>query len=293
MSARLVELAWAGTPLGEISLRRRVEPVTGSTVHEIRLDEEFLMSSMFTHAEEELARLGLAAADGEALDVLVGGLGLGCTAAAALCDPRVASLEVVDVLGEVVSWHTRGLLPLSSSLTGDSRCRLVVDDVVALLARAAPGGAVGGAGRQRYDVVLLDVDHSPRHVLHPAHARLYTERGLAGVVRRLRPGGVFALWADGSPDEEFVAVLSSVFASREAHVVSFPNPLTGGESSSTVYVATTATPGRGGSGRRCAAQGASGAGAAAGGPGGPGEPFSTEPATSGDSPSNQARTARS
>jgi hypothetical protein len=53
----------------------------------------------------------------------------------------------------------------------------------------------------------------------------------------LHPGGVFALWSDDPPDPDFEAVLAEVFDQSEASVVRFPNPLTGGHSTNTVYVA--------------------------------------------------------
>ena len=111
MSARFEELDWRETPMGAISLRRRREPQLGVDVFEAKLDDDFLMSSLFVVAEVELARLGLAALPGERLDVLVGGLGLGYTAVTALEDPRVGSLVVLEALPEVVGWHERGLLP--------------------------------------------------------------------------------------------------------------------------------------------------------------------------------------
>src|SRR3954468_1107847 len=107
--ARFEELAWRQTPIGEISLRRRRDPRLEVDIYEVKLGDEFLMSSLFTVAEIELARLGLAAANGEQLDVLVGGLGLGYTAQAALADPRVVSVVVVDALLPVIEWHQRGL----------------------------------------------------------------------------------------------------------------------------------------------------------------------------------------
>ena len=111
-------LAAAETPAGTISLRRRWEPARERYGHEVKRVDEYLMSSLFTVAEVELARLGLAAHDGEGLDVLVGGLGLGCTAAAALEDDRVASLAVVDALEEVIDWHREHLLPDSATIDG-------------------------------------------------------------------------------------------------------------------------------------------------------------------------------
>jgi len=61
--------------------------------------------------------------------------------------------------------------------------------------------------------------------------------GLRTLRRHLHPEGVFALWSDDPPDDDFMDVLNGVFPAASAHVVSFPNPLTGGESANTVYVA--------------------------------------------------------
>lgn len=237
MGARFEELAWGQTAIGLISLRRRLDPRLNVEVYEVKIDDEFLMSSLFTVAEIELARLGLAVASGTDLDVVVGGLGLGYTARAALRDERVRSLLVVDALAEVIDWHERALLPMAAALTTDPRCRLVLGDFFAM---ARGDGFDPDAPGRRVDAVLLDVDHSPRQVLHPDNAALYTSSGLAGLAAHLRPGGVFALWSNDPPDEEFTAVLAGTFATAAAHVVSFPNPLQGGTSSNTVYVATTA-----------------------------------------------------
>lgn len=227
---RFEELAWRDTPIGEISLRRRVEPRLGVDVYEVKIGDEFLMSSLFTVAEQELSRLGLAAARGDGLDVVVGGLGLGWTAREALLDPRVRSLLVVEAVGEVISWHERGLLPYAAELTTDERVTFAEADFFAL-EWLEPGRTV--------DVVLLDVDHSPRNVLVPGNAALYTPDGLRALAARLTPGGVFALWSDDPPDEAFESALAEVFATAATHVVPFANPLTGGESANTVYVATT------------------------------------------------------
>ncbi|MCI0383762.1 spermidine synthase [Streptomyces sp. CNQ085] len=242
MSTRFEEIDWRPTPMGDISLRRRRDPVTGREVYEVKLGDEFLMSSLFTAGETELARLGLAALPedgtgaGAGLDVAVGGLGLGHTARAVLEDQRVRSLVVVEALPDVIRWHEEKLVPLGGELVSDRRCRLVRGD---FFERAAGTGGLdperpGG----RLHAVLLDVDHSPRHVLHPGHAPFYGEAGLRALSEHLHPGGVFALWSDDPPDEDFTAVLARVFATAEAHVVRFGNPYRPGEeSANTVYVA--------------------------------------------------------
>jgi spermidine synthase len=235
MAARFEELDWRETPMGEISLRRRREPSLDVDVYEVRLGDEYLMSSLFTVAEIELSRLGLAAHDGSGLDVLVGGLGLGYTAVAALEDPRVTALTVVEALPEVVDWHQRRLLPEADTLVSDERTRLVIADFFTTIGAGRP---VDPAEPDRtYDVLLVDIDHSPRHVLHLSHAVFYSAAGLRRTRRRLRPGGVFALWSDDPPDEDFVGPLEAEFADVASHVVEFDNFLTGGTSANTVYVA--------------------------------------------------------
>ena len=235
MSARFEEIDWRPTPMGVISLRRRRDPASGEDVYEVKLGDEFLMSSLFTAGEIALTELGLADLPATELDVVVGGLGLGYTARAALDDPRLGSLIVVDTLGEVIDWHQRGLVPLGAGLSADPRCRLVQGDFFAMA--ADPDGFDPQTPGRRFHAVLLDVDHSPRHVLHPRHAALYRPEGLRALAERLHPGGVFALWSNDPPDSGFTTILAGVFPHWAAHVVDFDNPLQGGTSANTVYVA--------------------------------------------------------
>lgn len=95
---RFAELDWRSTPMGELVLRRRWDPTAEQQVYEIKLDDEYLMSSLFTVAEVAIADRALAALDGDRLDIVVGGLGLGFTATAVLADERVRSLVVIDAL---------------------------------------------------------------------------------------------------------------------------------------------------------------------------------------------------
>ena len=228
------ELDYRVTPMGAISLRRRRVLSLGRDVFEVMLGDEHLMSSLFTEGEIALTTLGLAAAEGEALNVVVGGLGLGYTAAAALDDPRVASVTVIDAMAAVIDWHQRGLVPMGDRLANDPRCSLVEGDFFAL---AAAGFDPEQPGR-RFHAVLLDIDHSPRALLNAAHGRFYSPEGLAPLAAQLKPGGVFAMWSDEGPDDAFIAALTAVFDAPRSQVVSFDNPLTGEASTCTIYVAT-------------------------------------------------------
>ncbi len=236
MSRDFEELAASDTALGELSLRRRrILSLGGIDVFEVKLGDAFLMSSLFHEVEVALSHLGLAELQGDKWDVVVGGLGLGFTAQAALEHREVASLRIVEMLEPVIDWHRRGLVPLGAQITADPRVRMVPADFFAR-AQSAEGFDAEQPGR-KFHAVLLDIDHSPRSLLHPRNAAFYQEEGLRALAEHLHPAGVFALWSDDPPDEEFMHDLGEVFASVRAHEVSFPNPLLDGDSTSTVYVA--------------------------------------------------------
>jgi hypothetical protein len=93
---------------------------------------------------------------------------------------------------------------------------------------------------RRFHAILLDIDHSPRHLLHAEHSKFYDPAGLCQLTTYLYPGGVFALWSNDPPDDEFLEALDSTFATSKAHVVTFHNPLQNCEAASTVYVARMA-----------------------------------------------------
>jgi spermidine synthase len=239
MSASFQELDYRATPMGLLTLRRRKELTLGIDVYEIKLDDDFLMSSVFTVAEIALANLGLAELSEPEVDVVVGGLGLGYTARTVLEHPEVREVLTVETLQEVIDWHQQGLLPLGEQLTSDPRCRFVHGDFFEMSASRFRGFDPENRGR-RFHAILLDVDHSPRDVLHPSHAPFYEPDGLRRLASHLHPGGVFALWSTDPPDERFHIALSEVFAYYETHVVTFPNPIQDRDEANTVYVARNA-----------------------------------------------------
>ncbi len=143
-------------------------------------------------------------------------------------------MTVVDALDAVIDWHRRGLVPLGAALSGDPRCRLVSGDFFDMAVASSDSGPDG------FDVILLDIDHSPDALLNPRHAGFYSRQGLARLAARLRPGGVFGMWSDAAPDPAFQALLAGAFATSEAHVVEFDNLLGDGKASCTIYVASEA-----------------------------------------------------
>lgn len=214
MDDALDVIASEETEIGTIWLaRRRVPSASGRTVFEISLDHRFLMSSESAASERALAERAIEWHGGEALRVLVGGLGLGHTAHAALASPRVARVEVVELLAPVIAWLERGLYPLAAALRGDARLSVRRADVYAEL--AAPP-------RRTWHLVLIDVDHSPEERLGPCSAAFYTPEGLARAKRHLEPGGVLAVWsyAESSP---FADALRAVFREVRVEPVVFEN----------------------------------------------------------------------
>lgn len=228
------EIDYCPTPIGALSLRRRFEPALGYEVTEIKLGDHYLMSSAFIASEVALAQLGMDRAQGAALDVVVGGLGLGHTAQTALAHPRIGALVVVELLAPVIEWHRAGLLPMGVAVAEDARCRLVEGDFFALAASEV--GFDPEAPGRRFDAVLLDIDHAPGALLDPANAAFYRTEGLRALARHLRPGGVFGLWSNEPPEAAFLATLAQAFDDTAAEAVTFANPLQGRDVTQTVYL---------------------------------------------------------
>ena len=209
-------LASEESPLGLLCLRRReLLSHPGAIVTEVTLNHEFLMSSLHTDSERALARTALKMHSGNTLRMLVGGLGLGYTAREALRSDRVARVEVVELLPQVIDWLERGWVPLSSELRGERRLVVTQGDVYRRLA-GPPGDP--------FDVILIDVDHSPDERLGGESASFYTAQGLRAARRHLAPDGVLAVWscAESSP---FADALREVFEEVRVEPVTYDNPL--------------------------------------------------------------------
>lgn len=242
MSKLFEELDYCPTPMGALVLRRRWDGTLDKDVYEIKLGDDFLMSSHFTASETALADLALAELTGDRLNVAVGGLGLGYTAQAALRDPRVRSMVVLEALQPVIEWHEGGLLPIGKELSADKRCRFVHGDFFGMV-RSPETGMDPLNPASRFDAIMLDIDHSPSQLLNEGNASFYTFQGLRKLAEHLKPGAVFALWSNEPEDPAFTEVLASVFAQARGEAVNFPNPLQNREATQTVYLAWKASGG--------------------------------------------------
>lgn len=233
------ELDYQQTPLGDISLRKRSEPrLDNQIIYEVKLGDEFLMSSLFIEAEEQLSTIGLTALKEngftDSLDIIVGGLGLGYTALTALNNVSVRRVRVIDVMQAVISWHQQGLLPIGDVLATDRRCKLIHADFFAV----ATDQADGFIDDEPVHAVLLDIDHSPSHWLNEGNSSFYSHESLEAMAKKIQSGGIFGLWSNELPDQTFINLLDTVFCKTESHIVRFPNPYSGGESINSVYIAS-------------------------------------------------------
>lgn len=213
-------LDYVDTPIGTLSLRRReLLGRPGTLVTEVSVGHELLMSSLNTLSEVALADEAIALHAGRpAPRVLVGGLGLGYTAHAALAGPGVEYVEVVDRLPEVMGWMRKGLLPLSSELNADPRIKLVEGDAYARLLRPP------AADEQGFDSILIDIDHTPTERLAAGSAAFYTAAGQRKVMQHLRLGGVLGVWSAGD-DDAFAGVLCEVYPEARRARVRWVNEL--------------------------------------------------------------------
>jgi spermidine synthase len=160
----------------------------------IRLDASELMNSRIHGSEDALAELACARiASVPCPRVLIGGLGMGYTLAAALKRlGRESRVVVAELVPAVVAWNRGPLAALAGHPLDDDRVAVRECDVAQIL----------DTEQRAYDAILLDVDNGPRGLTRKGNARLYTQSGLAAAYAALRPGGVFALWS-ASPDQAF------------------------------------------------------------------------------------------
>jgi spermidine synthase len=160
----------------------------------IRLGTYELMNSYVHGSEEALAELACARiADRPRSRILIGGLGMGYTTAAALHRLGTRALVVVaELVPAVVEWN-RGLLAhLAGRPLEDKRVIVRETDVIGILK----------ADHAFYDAVLLDVDNGPDGLTSRSNDWLYGPAGLQASYEALRPGGVLAVWS-ASPDRGF------------------------------------------------------------------------------------------
>ncbi len=216
-ASRFCILHDSDTDMGTLMLRRRWSPALECDVFEMTLDGKLMMSSAITVSEQALARHALALLPDRPLRVLIGGLGFGFTALAALTDPRVEELTVIERLEPVMAWHRSGFFPWSGKLTADPRVKIVEGDFFAAVAGELEVDA-------RYDAILIDIDDSPSLLWHDRHAAFYETGSLEALHRNLRPGGVLALWCATHPGEPFVKIVDAVFATALLVEVPFENP---------------------------------------------------------------------
>ncbi len=205
----------------------------------VRYGGKVLMSSRQHGSEDALAELALPKARHRRA-VLVGGLGLGFTARAALDRiPTDAKVVIAELTPALVGWNRRLVGKLAGRPLDDPRCKVHVGDVVDRIAEA----------RAAYDAILLDVDNGPGSMVHEGNHRLYGHRGIAACRIALAEGGVLAVWS-AHHDEAYLRRLEKGGFAATARVVPARGPA--GGLKHVLFLAVKAPParwpGRGGGG---------------------------------------------
>lgn len=141
--------------------------------------------------------------------VLVGGLGMGFTLAAALnaAGPD-AEVVVAELVPEVVEWNREITGAAAGHPLADPRSTVYVGDVADPIRDDESG----------FDAILLDVDNGPEAMIRRENTWLYSIPGLEAARRALRPKGVLAVWSAG-PDTLFKARLKHAGFKVEEHIV--------------------------------------------------------------------------
>jgi spermidine synthase len=146
-----------------------------------------LMTSRVHGSEVALAELGCAHIQGmQNARVLVGGMGMGFTLAAALKATSINSQVVVaELVPEIIEWNKGPLGECSDWPLKDNRVVVNLGDVAELFKTK----------QATYDAVLLDVDNGPESFTHADNNKLYSSESLQAIQQTLKPGGVLAIWS--------------------------------------------------------------------------------------------------
>ncbi|AKS40613.1 spermidine synthase [Wenzhouxiangella marina] len=169
-----------------------------------------LMNTRVHGSEIALAELACAhLKNKERARVLVGGLGMGFTQAAALgVLGSDAEVVVAELVPEVVEWNREYMGEASGHPLADPRSTVYVGDVAGILKDCGSG----------FDAIMMDVDNGPSAMIRRENDWLYTETGLSVTRQALRPGGVLAVWSAG-PDRQFQARLKRAGFKVEERIV--------------------------------------------------------------------------
>lgn len=153
----------------------------------IWVQDRELMSSRVHGSEDALAELAFARLRGQpGLNVLIGGLGMGFTLAAAVRQaPPDARLVVAELVPAVARWNQGVLAPVAGSPLLDPRVTVYLGDVCDLI-RQPP---------QPWDILLLDVDNGPKGFTRKDNDWLYSWKGLEAIQKSLSPRGVLGIWS--------------------------------------------------------------------------------------------------
>jgi len=177
----LLEQVELGKNEGVMSLHRHDEDLV------IRVNGRELMSTRAHGSEDALGALGCAALTGHrGARVLIGGLGMGFTLAAALGVLEAdAEVVVAELVPEVVAWNRAVLGAAAGHPLDDPRVAVHAGDVSKLIRQSSAS----------WDAILLDVDNGPEALTQAANDGLYGNPGIAAARAALRVGGVFGVWS--------------------------------------------------------------------------------------------------
>jgi spermidine synthase len=183
------------TTRGELVLRRTEDRL------EVISNGVFLMDTSDGRSERTLIEAAVSRTAAAAPRVLIGGLGVGFSLAAAVHYGQLAAIDVVEIEPALVEWHHKYFEAITGAALADPRVRVIEMDIARWLAEADT----------TYDAICLDTDNGPNWLVFEKNANIYSAQGLELAWQRLSPGGVLTVWS-ASQDNDFAERLAGRFS---------------------------------------------------------------------------------
>lgn len=170
---------------GDFHLQLWEHIIKGKKEYELVINGVFIMASYNGYSSELLIRNAIHKLEQSDISVLVGGLGMGYTVKEACKYPKIKSIDVVEIVTDVILWNKEFLLDCNEGCLSDPRVKIIQNDFY---------DYVIGTNK-RYDLICMDIDNGPSLIVNEGNNRAYGVDFFNRVKQIMNVSGMFVIWS--------------------------------------------------------------------------------------------------